>query len=56
MNKQQVIKRIGKSNWSKFARFINGQTARIKDGEIDYYECDVDNFIAKMEGRPIITD
>ncbi len=56
MNKKQVIEKIGKANWNKFTRFMHGQTAYMKDSEIDWYECDVDRFIAKMEGRPIITD
>lgn len=56
MNKQEVIKRIGKANWNKFVRFMECQTVRVEDGETQYFECDVDNFIAKMEGKPIITD
>jgi hypothetical protein len=45
MNKQQVIEKIGKENWSKFKKWIYGQTCGItEDGELDYYEYDVDRF------------
>ncbi len=56
MNKQQVIEKIGKKNWKKFQTFMVGQTARMKDGEFDYYGCDVENFINKINGRPTFFD
>ena len=56
MNKQQVIKKIGKKNWKKFQNFMVGQTCSMKDGELNYYECDVENFINKLKGRPTFFD
>ncbi len=56
MNEQQVIKKIGKKNWNKFCEFMTGQTILWKNGEADYFECDVDNFINKMKGLPTFFD
>lgn len=56
MNKQQVIEKIGKENWGKFCNFMNGQTVSFKNGETDYYECDVNNFINKLGGKPYYFD
>ena len=56
MIKKEVIKRIGKENWSDFCVFMQGQTVRMKDGEIEYYSCDVENFINKMKGKPTFFD
>jgi len=51
MNKQQVIKKIGKANWGKFYKFMRGQTVGIcKDGKsYDYYDCDVERFMRKLK-------
>ena len=56
MNKSQVIEKIGNKNWDMFCKFMEGQTVRIKDGEFDYYSVDVDNFIAKIGGKPYYFD
>ncbi len=56
MNKQQVIEKIGKKNWKKFQTFMFGQTCCMKDGKLEYYECDVGNFINKINGRPTFFD
>lgn len=56
MNKQQIIKKIGKSNWRKFIEFMGGQTCKLINGKFDYYECDVENFINKMKGKPTFFD
>ena len=52
MRKEEVIKKIGKNRWKAFLKFMVGQTVSInKDGETDYYECDVENFLEKPEYR-----
>jgi len=56
MNKHQVITKIGKKNWNKFLDFMEGQTVCMKNNEFDYYECDVDNFINKLKGKPTFWD
>jgi hypothetical protein len=57
MNKQEVLKKIGKDNWSKFQEFMVGQTISIDwDGKDNYYKCDVDNFINHMKGRRTFFD
>lgn len=56
MNKSEILKLIGEKNWAKFSNFMNGQTVSFKNGETDYYECDVNNFIAKINGRPTFFD
>lgn len=57
MNKEEVIRKIGKKNWKNFSKFMNGQTVGIrKDGKTDYYECDVNNFINHMKGKPTFFD
>lgn len=45
MLKEEVLQKIGKKNWGKFADWMCGQTVGIKDGELDYYEWDVNRFI-----------
>ena len=56
MNKRKVIAQIGESNWDKFCKFMEGQTVGMKNGEVDYYECDVENFINKMSKRTTFFD
>lgn len=52
MNKKEVIKKIGKERWKAFQKFMDGQTVSVtKDGEIDYYIIDVENFLAKPSQR-----
>jgi len=52
MKKEEVIKRIGKEKWKKFAKFMQGQTVGLNDdGSFDYYECDVENFLRKPKDR-----
>lgn len=51
MNKKEVIKKIGKERWNAFQKFMEGQTVSVKDGETDYYICDVENFLAKPSQR-----
>jgi hypothetical protein len=51
MNKAEVIKRIGKKRWKEFCEFMVGQTGGIVNGEFDYYECDVENFLRKPKDR-----
>lgn len=48
---QDLCQKHGKSI-KDFDDFIYGQTVGVINGEIDYYECDVENFIGK---RHIIT-
>jgi hypothetical protein len=49
---QEVIKIIGISRLQEFHKFMEGQTVGIdKDGEIDYYKQDVENFLRKPEDR-----
>lgn len=46
MRKKTILKRIGKKNWSDFKMFMYGQTVGMyKDGEINYYACDVSAFM-----------
>lgn len=45
MLKEEVLQKIGKKNWSVFTKWMCGQTVGIKDGELDYYEWDVDRFV-----------
>jgi len=48
MNKQEVIKLIGKGEWNNFQKWMTGQTIGVnKDGSDDYYKQDVDKFINK---------
>ena len=50
MTEQEVKKRIGKQNWQKFLNWMTGQTCGLyPDGSIDFYVCDVDAFIEKMQ-------
>ena len=51
MRKEEIIKKIGKKRWNAFCKFMEGQTVSCKDGIIDYYACDVDNFLNKPEKR-----
>ncbi len=52
MNKDEVIKKIGEKNWRRFMYFMRGQTCGINpDGSIDYYDCDVENFLRKPKNR-----
>lgn len=52
MNKKQVIAKIGKERWKEFEEFMHHQTAGLnKDGSLDYYKCDVENFLRKKEDR-----
>jgi len=46
MNKEQVIKKIGKERWKDFSNFMRGQTVGFDKGIIDYYECDVNRFMS----------
>ncbi len=55
MEKEEVIKRIGKGNWKSFLKFMAGQTIGItKEGKMDYYECDVKRFEEHIEYRRVI--
>lgn len=56
MNKKQIIKKIGKENWDKFLYFMVGQTCCMKNNEPDFFECDVDNFLNKLKGKPTFFD
>lgn len=50
MRKKEIIKLIGKENWDKFIKWMGGQTVAVyKNGETDYYQCDVRSFVAKLE-------
>jgi hypothetical protein len=52
MTIQKVIKIIGICRLQEFYRFMEGQTVGMnKDGSIDYYKQDVDNFLRKKEDR-----
>ena len=48
MNKEQVITKIGKERWKDFLKFMEGQTIGFDKGIADYYECDVNSFINKL--------
>jgi len=49
---QEVIKKIGINRLQEFYRFMRGQTVGCyKDGEIDYYEQDVENFLRSKKER-----
>jgi hypothetical protein len=42
MNREEVIKLIGESNWPSFTMWMYGQTIGLNDdGSADYYEYDV---------------
>lgn len=57
MNKEQIIDKIGEKNWDAFCEFMFGQTVSAgEDGKIDYYECDVENFVNKLKGKPTFFD
>ena len=46
MNKEEVIKKIGKDRWKEFENFMIGQTVGLNDDStLDYYACDVENFL-----------
>jgi hypothetical protein len=46
MTIQEVIDRIGICRLQEFYRFMKGQTVGLNDDEsINYYECDVENFL-----------
>lgn len=50
MRKDDVIAIIGKKNWAKFLKWMRGQTVgTYKDGEINYYDHDVQAFSEKLE-------
>jgi len=52
MKKEEAIKRIGEKRWEEFNEFMRGQTVGInKDGSIDYYEQDVENFLKPEKRR-----
>ena len=52
MNKQAVIKMIGKNRWNEFEIWMTGQTVGISEnGETDYYSWDVDRFLS---GRDVV--
>ncbi|MFH0970484.1 MAG: hypothetical protein V1776_03425 [Candidatus Diapherotrites archaeon] len=52
MDKKEVIARIGKNRWNAFQKFMYGQTVgKNKDGSIDYYPLDVENFLRKPKDR-----
>ena len=57
MREEDAIKRIGKENWDKFKEFMEGQTiGTYPDGSANIYECDVENFINKLKGKPTFFD
>ena len=41
---RKAIKEAGGS-WKVFCKWMSGQTMGMIDGEIHYYDCDVDRFI-----------
>jgi len=48
----EVRKKIGDNRIDEFLYFMVGQTVRVyDDGEIDYYECDVENFLRHPRDR-----
>ena len=52
MNKQEIIKIIGKKRWTEFLKWMTGQTVGInKDGSENYYAWDVQRFI---DGKEVI--
>jgi len=54
MDEKEVKEILKKNNktWKDFNKFMNGQTIGIgKDGKIDYYECDVYNFLKQPHLR-----
>ncbi len=57
LSKDQVIKVIGEENWEGFAKFMAGQTVALgADDKSAFYECDVNNFMNKINGRPVFFD
>jgi len=53
MNKEEVIKMIGKENWKQFTKFMAGQTVGFDKGIIDYYECDVLQFVNQKDSDEV---
>lgn len=51
MRKAEVIKKIGQERWKEFCDFMTGQTVSWSDGETDFYERDVNNFLRKPKDR-----
>lgn len=51
MKKSEVLKRIGEDRWNEFQKFMTGQTIGWTNGEADYYEQDVENFMRKPNRR-----
>ena len=50
MTKKEIKKIIGSKNWKKFYSWMRGQTCGVtKDGELDFYDCDVQAFITKLK-------
>ncbi len=47
MVKKKVLEILKENNlkWSAFSKWMDGQTMGIVDGELDYYERDVERFI-----------
>ncbi|MFH1588785.1 MAG: hypothetical protein ABIA76_05605 [Candidatus Diapherotrites archaeon] len=52
MNKEEVIKKIGKHRWKEFDYFVREQKVGLnKDRSYDYYERDVENFLRPKHRR-----
>ena len=45
MKNSEVVKLIGKENIEDFYKFMKGQTIGFKNGQVDFYECDVKKFM-----------
>ena len=51
MHEKEVKEKIGRKNWTAFNKWMGGQTTgTYPDGTTDFYECDVNAFIVRLEG------
>jgi hypothetical protein len=49
MREAKIKEIIGEDNWEDFLKWMRGQTvSRYPDGEIDFYEWDVNAYITKL--------
>ena len=54
MNKKEIMKLLKEKGrtWKEFNEFMYGQTVSMEEnGEINYYECDVENFFRQPHSR-----
>lgn len=53
MTEKEARDRVGEEQWGEFLDWMQGQTVGLKDGEVDYYEYDVDRYV---RGKRVVHD